>query len=602
MELQVTELSGIRNEREKKFVPPNYLYDAANINFDSMTGCDRIKGITEVANYISTNPICGIFEFIYEKNNTTVVENIAVVNGNVYKDIFDSPVIVFSGLSLTAKCDFTVLNDRLFITNGTNYPIIYDGEYVWEMGSPRAEVLQSSGNLNGTYRYQMTIEIGGIESRFGTISNTVQPGNQQVQLEVPLGPTDVTSRKIYRTVANGTQYFLLTTISDNTTLFFDDNITDAALGAPIIDVNDPMPKPKKLQTNNSRLVGAINSSNPNLLYTTETQKEFFTNLRGTINVTGVANDNTKITGLSQDYDKIIVASLKQIYVVDLSAQPPSVSQSRSNVGCLDPDSMVRVPDNQYTDLAGNIKTFPGGVMFLSTLNDVRVFNGNFALPIQTTLDNLKTENWSEFIRNKLQDGIGDSDTINALFYDYKYHLCITNTFFVFDIRGNKWTLYDIRTENKSNPVNYLSIVDQKMYVGMLDNSVIGQFYLGDKIYNQEYESSIESADLMVSENIKDFKKLYLYFANSSTEPIDIDVVIESKNNSKMSFQLNMDGGYYDTRYFDPNFYMGSEDDIDYRVIHINRYGRWLSFNMKTKDIFKFRGFRLVADQVSNKEM
>ena len=43
-----------------------------------------------------------------------------------------------------------------------------------------------------------------------------------------------------------TQYFLLTTISDNTTLFFDDNITDAALGAPIIDVNDPMPKPKKL--------------------------------------------------------------------------------------------------------------------------------------------------------------------------------------------------------------------------------------------------------------------------------------------------------------------------------------------------------------------
>ncbi len=601
MELTVTEIKGVRNEREKKFVPSDFLYDATNINFDSMTGADRIKGITEYSNFSSTNPICGIFEYIYESNSTTITENIAVVNGNIYKNIFDTPVIVYAGLSITAKCDFTVLNDRLFITNGTNYPIIYDGTYIWEMGSPRAEVLPVSGNLNGVYRYQMTIEIGGVESRFGTISNTVQPGNQQVKLEVPLGPTDVTSRKVYRTAANGTQYFLLTTIADNTTLFFTDNMLDGALGAPIIDVNDPMPKPKKLQTNNSRLVGAINASNPNLLYTTETQKEFFTNIRGTINVTGVANDNTKVTGLDQDYDKIIVASLKQIYVVDLADTTPTVSQSRSNVGCLDPDSMVRIPDNQYTDLNGNISSFPGGVMFLSTLNDIRVFNGNFALPIQTTLDNLKTENWSEFIRNKLQNGLEEYLTINAIFFDYKYHLCLGNEMFVFDIRGNKWTQYNIKTSIQ-NTVNYMSIVDQKLYIGMLDNSIIGRMYLGNKIFNETYESSLESADLMVSEDIKFFTELYLYFSNATTVPIDINVTIESSNKSKMNFQLDMDGGFYDTRYFDPNFYMGSEDDIDYRVIHINRYGRWLSFDMSTSDILKFRGFRLVAKQISNKEM
>ena len=601
MEVSASEIKGVRNEREKKFVPHDYLYDAVNVNFDSMTGVDRINGISESASFSSTNRVCGIFEFIYEKASITTTENIAVVNGNVYKDIFDTPVIVYAGLSLTAKCDFTVLNDRLFITNGTNYPILYDGIYVWEMGSPRAEILPTAGILNGNYRYQMTIEIGGIESRFGTISNTVLPGNKQVQLEVPLGPTDVTSRKVYRTVAGGTEFFLLTTIADNTTLFYTDNKADGGLGAPIIDLNDPMAKPRKLQTNNSRLVGAMNDAQPNYLYTTETQKEFFTNLRGTINVTGVANDNTKVTGLNQDYDKIIVASLKQIYVVDLTAAIPTISQSRSNVGCLNENTMVRVPDNQYTDVNGNVASFPGGVMFLSTLNDVRVFNGNFALPVQTTLDNLKTENWSTFIRNRLSTAINDELEINSAFYDYKYHLCLGSQMFVFDIRGNKWTEYNIET-TILNTVNFMAIVNQRLYLGMYDNSIIGRMYTGRDIYGESYESSLESADLMVGEEIKFFTELRLYFTNVTSDPIDINVVVESKVSAQLEVQLNMDGGSFDSRFFDPIYFDASEDDIDYRVIHINQYGRWLSFNMSSTDVFRFRGYRLVAKQISNKEM
>ena len=601
MELSCLEIKGVRNEREKKFVPHNYLYDATNVNFDSLTGVDRIKGVKEYSNFSSVNPICGMFQFIYENNSTTVTENIAVVNGNIIKNIFDTPVIVYTGLSTTAKCDFTVLNDRLFITNGVNFPLLYDGTYVWEMGAPRAEPLLTAGNLNGNYRYAMTIVIGGVESRFGTISNTVLPGNKEVKLEVPLGPTDVTSRKIYRTNANGSQLFLLTTIADNTTMFYTDNIADAGLTTPIPDVNDAMPKPKKLQTNNSRLVGAMNDAQPNFLYTTETQKEFFTNLRGTVNVTGVANDNTKITGLSQDYNQIIVASQKQIYAVDLSGTAPSVVQSRSNVGCLDPDTMIRVPDNQYTDLDGNMHHFPGGVMFLSTLNDVRVFNGNFALPIQTTLDNLRTENWSTFIRDKLNTAISDEIQISSAFHDYKYHLCLGNQMFVFDIRGNKWSQYTLRTTAVNN-VNVMNVLGKHLYIGMFASSVIGRMYTGNDIYEQPFTSSFESADLMVSEDIKFFTQLHLYFSNVTTEPIDVEVTIESKDSSKESFKLNMDGGYYDSRYYDPTFFDASEDDIDYRVVHIGRYGRWLSFDISATDILKFRGYRLVATTISGKEM
>ena len=58
MELSCLEIKGVRNEREKKFVPHDYLYNATNVNFDSLTGVDRIKGVKEYANFSTVNPIC----------------------------------------------------------------------------------------------------------------------------------------------------------------------------------------------------------------------------------------------------------------------------------------------------------------------------------------------------------------------------------------------------------------------------------------------------------------------------------------------------------------------------------------------------------------
>ncbi len=50
---------------------------------------------------------------------------------------------------------------------------------------------------------------------------------------IPLGGSTVTSRKLYRTVAGGSQLKLLATISDNTTTTFTDTVTDASLGANV---------------------------------------------------------------------------------------------------------------------------------------------------------------------------------------------------------------------------------------------------------------------------------------------------------------------------------------------------------------------------------
>lgn len=57
---------------------------------------------------------------------------------------------------------------------------------------------------------------------------------QQVPLSaIPTGGALVTSRKVYRTAAGGSQLKLLVTIADNTTTTFTDTVTDASLGANV---------------------------------------------------------------------------------------------------------------------------------------------------------------------------------------------------------------------------------------------------------------------------------------------------------------------------------------------------------------------------------
>lgn len=56
-------------------------------------------------------------------------------------------------------------------------------------------------------------------------------GTGQVSLTgIPLGPTGTTARRMYRTVAGGSTYFLQSTIADNVTTTGTDNVADNALG------------------------------------------------------------------------------------------------------------------------------------------------------------------------------------------------------------------------------------------------------------------------------------------------------------------------------------------------------------------------------------
>lgn len=103
-------------------------------------------------------------------------------------------------------------------------------------GIPTAPTAAAGGvgtNLNpGTYEYAVTFVTDGGETVIGVESSpVVLAANGQINLtNIPVGGTGTTARKIYRSVDGG-DYQLVTTLSDNVTTTFNDNVDEASLGA-----------------------------------------------------------------------------------------------------------------------------------------------------------------------------------------------------------------------------------------------------------------------------------------------------------------------------------------------------------------------------------
>lgn len=589
--LESYQSKGLRDDKGRKFVPQDYFYNIQNMNYDSITGCQRIKAPSVEYN-VGSERIDGITQFRYiDSVGQFQTEDICVQNGNVIKDFLTSPVTVHTGLTAEKKCTFGILNDKLFISNGTDFPIVYDGTYVKQMGAPTAKDLGTSGVLTGTYYYAMTYIIDGVEVILGTVSNTVTVSSETIDLDIPVGIATTTERKIYRTEANGSQLKLLTTITDNTTLTFSDNNADGTLGVNIPATNSECPKPQFITVKDEKLIGAVHANRPNYLYVTEVEVEVFFTTSGVYDVSGVGNDNTALTGLVEDYDQIVVFSERHIYLVQTQGLVAQVQQTTSNVGCSDGFSIARIPENDI---------LPGGIMFVSNLYDVRIFSGNIATNLATSFDNLRTNNYSiqlnkDNFANELR-----GNPLHAAFHDYKYHLIAENFIYVYDIRISGWTKYLINTDSYSPTYWVIDTLGEDLYITQKTAGIVEQMYNATTYRGEELTAFFETPEIAVDVYDKYFSALYIYYEKTGTNTISALVTINSTQTK--SATITFDGAYYDGAYYDETYYETTDDEEDYSLIHIDRYGKWLRFRITTQTQASIKGWKLVGRTISNKEL
>ena len=593
MELVISKTKGLRNDVGQKFIGKDYLYDIKNYNFDNIVGCTRISYPSVVYNTGGSSSIDGLYEFRFiDATARLEKESIAIVNGSVVVDFKGTPRTVYTGLEVGHKCTFAVLNDKLFIANGYNNVLVYNGTEVYEMGSILAKNFSAAGVLDGAYYYAVSYVVSGVELVTGAISNTVDPVNNSITLTVPIGHSDTDERKIYRTESDGSELKLLTTIADNTTATYVDNTADGSLGADIPLINSEAPKPKYITVINERLVGVGVNRRPNYLYYSETEIESLFATIGVTDVSGQGNDNTSLTGMAEDYNLIVVFSEKRIYTVDLSGETALVKQTISNVGCLDGHSVAKVPPNG---------SFQGGIMFVTNEYDIRVFNGNIAVNLATSFDNLNTENFSaqlnnEDLRIKMQD-----EPLEGFFFDYKYHLIIDREIFVYDIRILGWTIYNVATSSYTPKYYVFGLVGNKFYVGQKNTQIIEEMYRDLLYRNETVDAFFETSELLVGDDYKLWKNVVVFYGNTGN--IQQSLIITPDNNSNLSknvtFTFVADG--FDPTYFSPTFYVTATNTDDYKLVHINMYARWMRFRVQCVTKFNFRGFKINVQGVSNQE-
>jgi len=151
---------------------------------------------------------------------------------------------------------FVTYKDIAIGMNGYDNPIKYDGHtqvtadtdgsrssglLVADLGAPFAE-LNTGANLDASswYQYKVAFYDGTTYSYSDARSNPIQTGAsvQDIALtDVPLGASGTTARYIYRTVGDASQadveadtsFYLVDTISDNSTRTYSDSDTDAAI-------------------------------------------------------------------------------------------------------------------------------------------------------------------------------------------------------------------------------------------------------------------------------------------------------------------------------------------------------------------------------------
>ena len=614
--IQQFEFNGMRVDLGDKLLDTKYYFNVVNFNENDIIGANKVLAPAPLnkIQFAEGEAIDGIYGFSYlNKDNKLQQERIIVSGGKIFSQIGFNTKQIYEGFGV-GLCDFAFLNDKLFITNGKHYPLVYNGSNIWEMGACEVLPTDTNGGLIGTYYYEITFVTAGGEERTGTRSNSITLNGKCAQLNLPQGYDGVTERKIYRTEAGGDVLKLVDTIADNETLTYTDSKSDSDLTNVIPPINNECPKPYFLETANFRLIGCVSDKYPTQAWVSDTNIEVFDGANFT-DVSNRTKDNSRLTGMKRDYDKIIVTSQKQVYILDVTeSDKTTVTETRSNVGCLNGYSMARIPSD---------KGFEGGILFLASDKTIRLFNGNFAQPIATSLDNLRTDNYGEAIRPLLINTINSSTNMYAEYYDFKYHLIIGTYMLVYDISTNSWFTYDFLDATLTGdyePENYNSdyfltgvdtnayfncfaVIDNVFYVGRKDCSFIEQMYSSNVYRNKKIKAKLEFPYWGTSEELKYFKEIHIYYQKNSDVDFDVTVNLDNRTKIKQTNVTDETGGDYDDRYFGKYYYESKNNTEDYRVIYINKYANWLKVTIESNDKpLNFRGMRIVYQKVSNKEV
>jgi hypothetical protein len=363
-------------------------------------------------------------------------------------------------------------------------------------------------------------------------------------------------------------------------------------------IGNPCPKPYLLAVANGCLYGAKNTLNPTQVYRTDAGIQVFDSANY-IEISDQSNDNTPVEGIGNDFGSILVATAKNWYLLSPNASDATVTDvtpTRAFCGC----------KSGYTikELA-SFGDFAGGLMFVSSYNDVRIITGMNALPISISVNNMRTQNYGQNIAGSLTLDLLSYTNIYAEYFNYKYHLVIDGNKYVFDIRTQGWTKHS----NPSQPLVLAvlnlgtpDVPNYQLFNGQ-SNGTIEQEYSTVQYQGQDVPATLVSGYLLSAAEYKNVQairfwvKSYDSYGGSAV----ITVITDDNTSSAQTITITIPPAPFDKSAFDPR-YFECIVPLDYQVININTNYRWLQYTMVcTVGSISLQKVELLGDMLENQE-
>jgi len=251
---------GIDTKFQKALLPENESPDCLNVEFISAAVGTRQGGVKLNTTAAGTNAFDGLYtrrasDGVTEQmlafidghmkllNTTTFVtvasaQSVFTIGQRVGADLAEN--CIFIGNGGAGVTSFTVSG-----VNYTNYGYKYDGTYFTLHGviaptQTMTAASQTTGSLttNGVYKYAYTnVNSALVESNLSPVTQFTISGSALgvVLSNIASGSTasiGVSARRIYRTLAGGSSFFRVATLSDVSTTSYTDTTADSSLGSP----------------------------------------------------------------------------------------------------------------------------------------------------------------------------------------------------------------------------------------------------------------------------------------------------------------------------------------------------------------------------------
>lgn len=509
--LKITD--GIRR-RTNPFLPGDGLYSLKNFHFNEYGSLTKWQGfskyngtvLTETGNAIFT----GLFDFV--KSNQTRYK---VATGRTGVYLYGTPTAnEWNSLSLSGAggartgtaddlYDFIVLKDMLYLCNGIDVNLRFDGSTVYRMGitAPSAApsaATNGAGVLSGNYSYRVTFYNSslGHESNPSAASNTVSTSSNQIRLSSLPTTTDpqVDKYRIYRTTTGGGIYSYLAEIAIAST-YYDDNLSDSNLGTAVELTGNGVPPIAAMMIVHKGYTFFVPKNSSRISFS----KQNYPNAVDSNDFRDLdPNDNDVITGLSIIHGHLVVSKNDSIwngYGDDRTTF--GFTRQVTGRGSTNHKGMVSIPELDKLFYMGEsgIASYNGAVSLPESLE---------IGPIVKGLNQARLKNSYGFVYKPLNlacwlvsDGVSAENDL-ILTYDY-----ISNSWGqrpIPNTHGNVAAIFEDSSNNE-----YFHIGGYGGYVWQGDSGLSDD---GSSISCEVIDKALPD---IVSDNVKIFTELVVYF-------------------------------------------------------------------------------------------